>query len=163
MAALFDGVLGMAIGAGVLYAVAWIGKLAYRMDAMGLGDVKFMAMVGALIGPRAVLLAMLAAVLLGAVIGLIASLRTRDPHVPFGPFLAVGALASHFFEERIAAALFEDFPKWLQTSPYGMPSMLLVCLLSFVALFLLRRVRLGAGDDAGEGEDDPNQDDPSKR
>ncbi len=150
MASLIDAALGAGIGAGAIYSIALVGKLVYRTEAMGLGDVKFMAFTGAFVGPQSVLLAMLLAVLVGAVLGLIAALRSGDPRTPFGPFLAIGVLAVHFYEQVVQKALLEDFPLWLQTSPYGLPVMLLVCVLSIVALLLLRRIRLDAGDDDSE-------------
>ncbi|MEZ5974060.1 MAG: prepilin peptidase [Planctomycetota bacterium] len=50
-AALVSSLAGAALGAGILYAIGWIGGKVYGVDAMGLGDVKLMAAGGGLIGP----------------------------------------------------------------------------------------------------------------
>lgn len=145
---------GCLLGAGSLYAIAWIGKLAYKTEAMGLGDVKFMAFTGTFIGPDGVLLTLLVACVLGAIIGLIATMRTGDPLIPFGPFLAAGVLLAHFARGDAFRWIFEDWPRILRTSSWGTPLLLGISLLSLVALFWLRKRRRmgGAGEASGDGE-----------
>ncbi len=132
---------GMAVGAGLLQLVAWIGKKLYGRDAMGMGDVKLMAFLGALLGPGGVLLALALAVLLGAFGGIAAAIFTRDPMIPFGPFLAVASLASWFAEGSIRYLLGEAWPLWLRTSDYGMPTLVGICVLCLFAILFLRRLR----------------------
>lgn len=85
--------LGAAAGFGVLFAVGVLGEWAFKKPAMGGGDMKMMAMVGAFLGPSGAMLT----IFLGAVVGTIVfapvSLRT-DREVPFGVFLALGAAAT---------------------------------------------------------------------
>ncbi len=69
LASLLDGVAGAATGAGVLLAVRWIGSRVLRKEAMGLGDVKLLAMIGAFTSPVPVLYALLVASVAGAVLG----------------------------------------------------------------------------------------------
>ncbi len=145
--ALITALAGSALGAGALYSIAWIGARVYGTEAMGLGDVKFMAFTGAFLGPGATLLALLLACLLGAVIGLAAALRTGDPRIPFGPFLAIGVAAARFGRAPLATWVLRDWPHWLQTSPYAPFVLLGLALLSLFALFSLRRLRRkGSGD-----------------
>ncbi len=87
---LADAVLGAGLGLGLLWLIAWLGRLAFGKDAMGGGDIKMMAMVGAFLGPAGVLLTLFAGSLLGSVIFGPVSLRT-GALVPFGVFLALGA------------------------------------------------------------------------
>ncbi len=67
---LTDSLVGAAVGAAFIYAAGAIYKLARRVEGMGFGDVKLMAMVGAFLGPKLTLLTLLAASVLGSVYGL---------------------------------------------------------------------------------------------
>jgi len=69
LAALLASACGVAAGAGVLLAVRWLGHLALGKEAMGLGDVKLLAMVGAYVGYADVLMVLLVASVGGSVIG----------------------------------------------------------------------------------------------
>ncbi len=69
--------------------------------AMGFGDVKLMGMIGAFIGWTASGIGMILAIFLGAVLGIALYLRTKDRQVPFGPFLALGALIALFYQEPL--------------------------------------------------------------
>lgn len=60
-------------------------------EAMGFGDVKFIAMIGAFQGWQAVLITIMAACCIGAVIGSIQKIFSKDSKIPFGPYLALGA------------------------------------------------------------------------
>jgi len=72
---------------------------------MGWGDVKLAAMIGAFLGPSSTAVAFFAAFLTGAVIGTIVMIagRSRRIPVPFGPFMALGAIISVFAGEGIWA------------------------------------------------------------
>jgi len=88
---------GAALGSGLLWGVGAIyGKLR-GVEAMGMGDVKMMAMVGAFTGPGGVLVTIFAASLVGAVVG-VAMIplggRTMQDKLPFGCFLAPAAVAA---------------------------------------------------------------------
>jgi leader peptidase (prepilin peptidase)/N-methyltransferase len=89
-----DGLLAAAIGAavgfGVLYAVAWIGELVFKKEAMGGGDIKMMAMVGAFVGWRGVLMTIFGGAALGALV-FVPLHFVRPRLVPFGVFLAAAA------------------------------------------------------------------------
>lgn len=89
--------LGAAAGFLGLWAVLIVAGKLYKTEAMGFGDVKLLAALGALCGPRALGVAALLAVFSGgAVMGalLLCKKITRRSRVPFGPFLVGGALAS---------------------------------------------------------------------
>ena len=90
--------IGAAAGFVLLYAVAWAGHRAFGKEAMGGGDIKMMAMVGAFVGWKGVLLTVFGGALLGTIvfIPILAVRRGREaPLVPFGVFLA-GAAAFTF-------------------------------------------------------------------
>jgi len=68
-----------------------------RMDTMGGGDVKLMAMVGAFLGWKLALLSFFLAPFFGAFYGIYEKLRTKQSTIAYGPFLVLGALLSLFY------------------------------------------------------------------
>lgn len=96
--------LGAALGGGGLFLVAFVYQRVAGHEGMGLGDVKMLAMVGAFLGPAGVLVTLLAASLSGSVVGLTLMALGRGGRkmrLPFGVFLAGGALAAFFFEDPL--------------------------------------------------------------
>ena len=93
---------GAATGYAVLWAVGWLGEKAFRKPAMGGGDIKMMAMVGAFVGPVGALLTVFLGAAAGTVIFGPVSLKTGDP-VPFGAFLAVGAALTFVAGDALVA------------------------------------------------------------
>jgi leader peptidase (prepilin peptidase) / N-methyltransferase len=92
--------LGAALGFGVLWVVAVGGEWLFKKEAMGGGDIKMMAMVGAFLGPAGVLLTIFLGALIGSVIFGPISLKTGKL-VPFGIFLALGAAVTEPWGEAI--------------------------------------------------------------
>ena len=79
-------------------------ELVIPREAMGRGDLKFLAAIGAFLGWRAVLFSLFAGSLLGSVIGLVTLVVGRpvwSAKLPFGPYLAFGALTWMFFGETV--------------------------------------------------------------
>jgi leader peptidase (prepilin peptidase)/N-methyltransferase len=86
--------IGAGVGFGLLWLVGFIGTMALKEEAMGGGDIKMMAMVGAFVGWQGVLLTIFLGALLGTMIFLPLTLLGRKKQVPFGVFLSVGAAAA---------------------------------------------------------------------
>lgn len=86
---------GAATGFAVLWVVGWAGEKAFRKPAMGGGDMKMMAMVGAFLGPVGALLTIFLGAAAGSLIFGPISLKTGKL-VPFGVFLALGAAVAFF-------------------------------------------------------------------
>ena len=89
--------LGVLLGGGVLYAIAWGYYAVRREEGLGMGDVKMLGMIGAFLGWQAVLLTLVLASFSGALIGvaMIALQRGSMKYaLPFGTFLALGALVA---------------------------------------------------------------------
>lgn len=90
-----DSLLGLLLGGGVLFLVALCYRLVTAREGMGLGDVKLLAMLGALLGYQFVLPILLWSSLLGSIFGLVILIlfaKDRRYPIPFGPFIALGTL-----------------------------------------------------------------------
>ncbi len=87
-----------------LMTLAWLARAYYKEDALGQGDWKMVAMLGAFLGWQGMLLAVLLGSLLGSLVGLamVGFLGgSRRSRVPLGTFLAVGGIAAVFFGGRL--------------------------------------------------------------
>jgi leader peptidase (prepilin peptidase)/N-methyltransferase len=89
--AVLQALLGAAVGFGILWIVGIVGRWIFKEEAMGGGDIKMMAMVGAFLGWQGVLLTIFIGALAGTAIFLPLALIGRKKLVPFGVFLAIGA------------------------------------------------------------------------
>ena len=99
-----DSLIGILAGGGSLFLVAWLYHLITRKEGMGGGDIKLLAMIGAMIGWKGVLFTIFASSAAGTAVGLIVMLITRQNMklaVPFGPFLALGAVVYLFFGPQV--------------------------------------------------------------
>jgi leader peptidase (prepilin peptidase)/N-methyltransferase len=122
---LANALMGAAIGSGFLYAVAWVYLKLRKVDGMGLGDVKLMAMAGAFLGPQLTLFVLCSASLLGGGYGILillvvfwkrvtryrvrlrnqaasrawqaAQVALRGLEIPFGVFLCVMSIVAWFY------------------------------------------------------------------
>jgi len=98
--ALVNSLIGLLAGGAPLFLIGWLWEKLRNVEAMGGGDVKLMAMVGTLIGWKGVLLAIMFGAVSGSIVGvtLIALKKHEaDKVIPFGPYLALGSLASLFY------------------------------------------------------------------
>jgi leader peptidase (prepilin peptidase) / N-methyltransferase len=97
-------VIGAALGAGILLAVRWIWRKLRGVDAMGLGDVKMLAMIGAFLGWRQIWVVLFVASLTGAAAGVLLTMRqgrSMQARLPFGTFLAIAAYVASIVGERL--------------------------------------------------------------
>ena len=90
----FAALVGAGAGAGITGLIRVLGRRAFAQEAMGFGDVKLMALLGALAGQGGILWTLALASLLGAAIGAAKYVFTRERQLPFGPFLIAGAAAA---------------------------------------------------------------------
>src|SRR5574337_2208036 len=94
-----DAAAGALIGAGLVYLVAVYAEVAFQRESLGGGDVNLLSMIGAFLGWRLMLVSFCVAVAAGAFLSLalIASrVLSRKDQIPFGPFLALGAVVALF-------------------------------------------------------------------
>jgi len=97
-----------AVGAALaLYLVAVAGKWLFRREAMGLGDVKLAAAIGANLTAGAAIVGFFLAVLAGSLVGLLLvafRVRAKRDLLPFGPFLAFGVLVAMLYGDSLFQA-----------------------------------------------------------
>ncbi|MBU0678375.1 MAG: prepilin peptidase [Verrucomicrobia bacterium] len=90
-----ESAIGAFVGAGLLWVVAGIGKAIFKKDAMGMGDIKLLAAIGAFMGWRGVLFTVMISSLIGSIVGILLILgrkREWQTRIPYGPFLAIAAI-----------------------------------------------------------------------
>lgn len=99
-----DILLGAIIGFGLLLLIALVSN-----GGMGGGDIKLFALLGFILGVKLVIVAFFFSVIYGALIGMLLMfvrvVEKRRP-VPFGPFIAAGALTAYYFGEKIVGWYF---------------------------------------------------------
>ncbi len=93
--------LGAAAGFGGLWLIGTAGTWLFKEDAMGGGDIKMMAMVGAFLGWQGVLLTVFLGAFLGSLIFLPLLLAGHKKLVPFGIFLSIGAATAYLVGPRL--------------------------------------------------------------
>lgn len=99
-----DALIGILAGGGSLFLVAWTYSLITKKEGMGGGDIKLLAMMGAVIGWKGVLFTIFMASAIGTFAGLLVMLKSRKGmklKIPFGPFLAIGGIAYIFFGPQL--------------------------------------------------------------
>jgi leader peptidase (prepilin peptidase)/N-methyltransferase len=97
--------IGVLAGGGSLFLVAWTYKMLTGKDGMGGGDIKLLAMIGALIGWQGVLFTIFSGSAIGTVAGIIGMIGAKSMSmklaIPFGPFLSSGAVLYIFYGHEI--------------------------------------------------------------
>ncbi len=99
-----EALIGILAGGGSLFLVAWGYQIITKREGMGGGDIKLLAMLGAFIGWKGVLFTIFVASLTGTLAGVALMFQRREGMklaVPFGPFLAVGAMAYVFIGPEV--------------------------------------------------------------
>jgi leader peptidase (prepilin peptidase)/N-methyltransferase len=99
-----DSLIGILVGGGILYAIALGYFLWRKVDGMGGGDIKLLAMIGAFLGWQSLPFVVFASSLTGTMVGLLAMIKQKkggQTRIPFGPFLSLTALAYLFFRVDI--------------------------------------------------------------
>jgi len=132
-----NSLMGAAVGSGILYAIGWLYLKLRKVDGMGFGDVKLMAMAGAFLGPALTLFVLCTASLLGGAFGIFvlivvfrkrflryrsglgkqpasrawqaAQVAMRGLEIPFGVFLCVMSIITWFYGHQMIQAYFSLF------------------------------------------------------
>lgn len=96
--------IGVMVGGGVLLAMAWLSPLLFGKEGLGGGDIKLLAMIGAFLGWQYALGTLMIASIAGSIVGIgLMAMRIlqKGQYIPFGPYLALGALVSLFYGPEI--------------------------------------------------------------
>ena len=101
-------IFGSLTGWMMLYVVGLLGTVAFRRNAMGFGDVKFLAPMGAFLGPIGVAYAFFFAAIVGTIVGLPMRLLASKREIPFGPWLAAGAILALIWAPDLHQWLFSQ-------------------------------------------------------
>lgn len=104
--AILDSLAGILVGGGSIYAMGVLGKMAFKKEAMGGGDVKLMAMIGAFLGWKLVLLTFFLAPFFGTAVGIIVKIKEKKDIIPYGPYLSLATIIAILWGDRILSWLF---------------------------------------------------------
>ena len=97
---------GIVAGGGILWLIAEVWFRVRKVEAMGFGDVKMLAMVGAFLGVKLVGLAFVLSSILGGLVGVVLIVSRRADmatKVPFGTMIAAASLAASLYGDAIVA------------------------------------------------------------
>jgi len=93
--------IGMIAGGGFFYLIGVLAERILKKEALGGGDIKLLAMIGAFLGWQAVAWTIFVSSLIGSVVGLALRIKSGQERIPFGPFIALGAFAYLFLGPRV--------------------------------------------------------------
>ncbi len=99
--ALLYSMLGAVVGGGITYMMGVFGKALFKKDAMGGGDVKLMAMLGAFLGWKLIVVTFFLAPLFGSIAGVYILVKKKETIMPYGPHLSLAAVTVVFWGEQI--------------------------------------------------------------
>ncbi|RYZ89865.1 MAG: prepilin peptidase [Proteobacteria bacterium] len=108
----FDAMLGVLLGGGFLWAMAYLYFAFTKQDGMGGGDIKLLAWIGAVLGWKAIPFVIMASAIIGSVVGLAMAKKQKQglkTVIPFGPYLALGAVLHLFGGQAISLWYFNLF------------------------------------------------------
>ena len=97
---LLKSVIGILVGGGFLYLAGTVAEKILKKEAMGGGDVKLLAMIGAFLGLPGVLWTCFVSSVVGIVAGVYLRLKNGQERIPYGPYLAVAAVMYLFFFDK---------------------------------------------------------------
>lgn len=100
----FDRITGMFVGSGIFLIITLIGGAIAGKEAMGMGDVKFMGVLGLIFGIKSIIIISVMSFFIGAIISILVLLfRVKKPteYIPFGPFIVLATFLSVYIPEAI--------------------------------------------------------------
>jgi leader peptidase (prepilin peptidase)/N-methyltransferase len=107
-----EALIGLLVGGGVLFAIAFVYELLTKREGMGGGDIKLLAMIGGFLGWKSLIFILLFSSFSGAIVGITAMIVKKQDMkyaVPFGPFLSAAAVAYLFWGDAFMRFLFMGY------------------------------------------------------
>jgi len=102
----WEGLIGIAVGYGVPWTIGMLYMAIRKREGLGLGDNMLLALVGALLGWKGVVVSLFGGSVIGSIIGILVLVRAKQnvmqSELPFGPFLAMAAVFYLFAEPFLA-------------------------------------------------------------
>ena len=101
-----DPVLGALIGAGIIFCINLLGRILYKKDALGMGDLKLMVVCGIVCGASGTVIAMLIGIFAAGICFAAAILAKKvdsESYMPLGPYLVFGTVFTLCFRPMIDA------------------------------------------------------------
>ncbi|MGB2705822.1 MAG: prepilin peptidase [Candidatus Omnitrophota bacterium] len=106
VSSLLDSLLGVLAGGGSIYLLGYMGEFIFKREAMGGGDVKLLAMIGAFLGWKLTLFTFFLAPFFGSLVGIVQKIKEGRDIIPYGPYLSIAAVVSMFYGEAILRKIF---------------------------------------------------------
>lgn len=107
--AYIERIIGFFVGGGIMLLFYGVGYLLFKKEALGIGDIKLMAVCGLLIGYKNIILAIFIGAIIGAVVLSILNRKEKNKEYPFAPFLCFGVLVALFVGNLIINVYFGLF------------------------------------------------------
>ena len=104
--AFLNSLLGVIAGGGSIYVLGFLGEFIFKKEAMGGGDVKLMAMIGAFLGWKLAIFTFFLAPVFGSIVGIIVKIKRGEDIIPYGPHLSLAAVVALFYGKEILTKFF---------------------------------------------------------
>ncbi|MCQ9206982.1 MAG: prepilin peptidase [Omnitrophica bacterium] len=104
--AFLNSFLGVVAGGGSIYALGFLGEFIFKKEAMGGGDVKLLAMIGAFLGWKLTIFTFFLAPVFGSIVGIIMKVKNGEDIIPYGPHLSLAAIVALFYGDEILHKVF---------------------------------------------------------
>jgi leader peptidase (prepilin peptidase)/N-methyltransferase len=111
--------VGAAAGWSILWGIGYVGRLIFKKDAMGFGDVKLLGAIGAFLGWKAVIFTLMMSSFAGSIVGVTLVLlknKEMQSRIPYGPYIALAAVIWIFWGPALWDGYLNLFPA---PAPYG--------------------------------------------
>ncbi|MFH1645885.1 MAG: prepilin peptidase [Candidatus Omnitrophota bacterium] len=104
-----DSFAGLLVGGLMIYLIGLLGKMIFKKEAMGGGDVKFLAMIGSFVGWKYIIFIFFLAPFFGSFVGIILKLKYKVEIIPYGPYLSLATLVVILWGKQFISYLFPYF------------------------------------------------------